>query len=97
MRDVAADGGLVAVVQHVFPLELCRVHVELPCHDVQLTFVSKESLRIAGCPHMAAGYLVRVHDSFFDETIEDLVWTGAGLSADQISRRLHRSVSSAIE
>src|SRR4029453_16810935 len=97
MRNVAPDGRLIAIVQHVLAFELRRVHVELARHDVHLAFVSKKSLRIAGGPHVPARHLVFIDQSFFNETIEDFEWSRAGLSADQLPRRLHRSVSTAVE
>src|SRR4030095_9499998 len=97
VRDMAADRRLITVAQHVFALELRRVHFELARDDVQLTLVGEKSLRVAGRAHVAAGNLVRVNHSFFDQAVGDLVRPGAGRRADQITRRLHRSIRAAVE
>ncbi len=97
MRYVPADRRLVAVVQHVFPFELRRVHSDLACDNVELAFVGKEPLRIARSAHVAAWDFVGVHHSFFDQAVGDSVRAGASRRADQIAGRLHRGIGSAVE
>ena len=92
-----SDRCLIAVLEHVFALEFSRVQAKFSRHDIHLAFVGEKPLRVAGRAHMSARHFVGVDHSFFDQTIGNLVRPRAGRSADQISRRLHRSVSAAIE
>jgi hypothetical protein len=62
-----------------------------------LALVGKETLRVSRRAHVTAGNLIRVNHPLFDQTVGDPIRPGASRRADQVARRLHRSVRAAIE
>jgi hypothetical protein len=84
-------------MHHVLALELGRIHAKLARYHIHLAFIGEKSLGIPGGTHVPAGNLIGVNHPFFDQTVGNFIGTGASRGADQIARRLHRSISAAVK